>query len=74
VVVKRRRIGVDVYDGHLAAVLAEKDVVRDDSRLVTLDELNQVNHGALQLSERPLTDVRFVDVDERLGHSRPPRR
>src|SRR5215211_4232073 len=57
-----------VDDGHLAAIVAEVDVVRDDVGLVGVDELDQLPDGLLQLLERSVAYIRRVDVYQRVGH------
>jgi hypothetical protein len=50
--------------GHLVTVLVEVHVVGDQPRLVSLDELDQLVHGCLELLELSLSDLRSVDVDD----------
>jgi hypothetical protein len=50
--------------GHLGTVFVEVHVVGDQPRLVSLDELDQLVHGCLELLELSLSDLRSVDVDD----------
>jgi hypothetical protein len=50
----------------LATILVEVHVVGDQPGLVSLDELDQLVHGCLKLLELSLSDLRSVDIEDRL--------
>ena len=58
-----------VHHCHPGAIVAEVNVVGDDPGLVRLDELDQLLHGGLQLFERPLVDIRSVDIHDHIRRS-----
>ena len=60
-----------VHDGHPGAIVAEVDVVGDELWLLRLDEVGEVFEARLQLVERPLANLRNVDVHNRVGHFAP---
>lgn len=60
--VERRRIGVNVDDGHLPAVLTEIDLIGENLRLIRLDEGDELIDRVPQLVQRPFVDLRGVDV------------
>jgi hypothetical protein len=56
-----------VDDCQLPAVLADVCAIRDDPRLVRLDESDEVVERSLQFSQHSVADRRRVDVDEWFG-------
>ena len=69
VVLQGRGVGVHADDRHPGAVFAQIHVVGDQPRLVRLDEGDQTLDGRLQLVERSLTNIRGVDIENRVRHS-----
>ena len=61
-----------VYDGHPGAIVAEVNVVGDEPWHVRIDEVDQLFAGRLHLFERSLTNLRSIDVHDRVRHIRPP--
>jgi hypothetical protein len=51
---------------HLGTVRVEVHVVGDQPGLVCLYELDKLIHGCLEFLELSLSDLRSVDVDDRL--------
>ena len=49
----------------------EVDVIGDELWLFRLDEVGEVFEACLQLVERPLANLRNVDVHNRVGHFAP---
>jgi hypothetical protein len=60
---------MDVRDGHPGAIATEVDVLGDELWLFRLDEVGEVFEARLQLVERPLGNLRDVDVHDHVGHS-----
>jgi hypothetical protein len=60
-----------MHDRHLTAIVAQVDLVRDELRLIGVDERDQLVDSALQLLEPSVVHVRGVDVYERPRHVTP---
>jgi hypothetical protein len=63
---QRRRVRMNMDNCHLGTVRVEVHVVGDQPGLVCLYELDKLIHGCLEFLELSLSDLRSVDVDDRL--------
>jgi hypothetical protein len=65
----RCRVGVDLDDADLGAVIARVHVERDHSRLVRLDDVRERLAVPRETLELALLEAVRADEDERAGHA-----